>query len=395
MAEQRITIKALTWHRDSSGLFDYEASNHNKSKLKLTEESLIILQQDKIISNPHSNLIPDNSIVLASLYKNNRNFMLSASISDIPKETIREKPWIVIKGIKNSEYLLSEGDVLRLGKVKFVIKEIHGYKQSEIRRSILHSKTLQNGGVGGISKVKVERALQTDLQVLESSNCCRICLLDDNDSENQLISPCCCTGTMGVVHVKCLQRWLDSKVTQNSNRNVKVYTWRSLNCELCKFKYPSKINVNHKEIDLITIEKPKTNYIILENGSEDMKSVHVINIENKREIKLGRGNDSDMRIPDISVSRNHAIIHIKNTGLYIEDLKSKFGTLIRMKKDLCLDGDSVLKIQCGRTMMKITVIKSWSLFGCFTGCSKGKDSDDENQKARDITQDSFPNNIKD
>lgn len=386
----------MTWYRESSGLFDYETSNHYKSKLKLTEESFIILQEDKVFSNPRSNIyqFQDNSLVLASLYKTSRNFMLSATISDIPKETGREKPWIVIKGLKGSEYLLSEGDVLRLGKVKFTIKEIHGFKQSEVRRSILHSKTLHNGGVGGNIKVKVERVLPTELEVPKSGNCCRICLLDDNDTENQLISPCYCTGTMGVVHAKCLQRWLDSKITQNSNRNVKVYTWRSLNCELCKFKYPSKISVNNKTIDLITIEKPKTNYIILESGSEEMKSVHVLNIDDHRSIKLGRGNDSDMRIPDISVSRNHAIIHIKNTGLYIEDLNSKFGTLIRMKKDVCLDGDSSFKIQCGRTMLKISITKSWSLFGCFTGCSKGKDSDDENQRVRDITQDSFPNNIK-
>ena len=46
-------------------------------------------------------------------------------------------------------------------------------------------------------------------------------------------------------------------------------------------------------------------------------------------IKLGRGHECEIRITDISVSRNHA--HIKNVGnsFYIFDNKSKFGTLVK------------------------------------------------------------------
>lgn len=46
-------------------------------------------------------------------------------------------------------------------------------------------------------------------------------------------------------------------------------------------------------------------------------------------IKLGRGHECEIRITDISVSRNHA--QIKNVGnsFYVFDNKSKFGTLIK------------------------------------------------------------------
>ena len=49
-------------------------------------------------------------------------------------------------------------------------------------------------------------------------------------------------------------------------------------------------------------------------------------------IKLGRGYECEIRITDISVSRNHA--QIKNVGnsFYVFDNKSKFGTLIKDKK---------------------------------------------------------------
>lgn len=46
-------------------------------------------------------------------------------------------------------------------------------------------------------------------------------------------------------------------------------------------------------------------------------------------IKLGRGHDCEVRVTDISVSRNHAKIEKVGSDYYIFDNKSKFGTLVR------------------------------------------------------------------
>ncbi|CAH8607694.1 unnamed protein product [Schistosoma rodhaini] len=60
---------------------------------------------------------------------------------------------------------------------------------------------------------------------------CRICL-DENDHNNEtesLLSPCRCKGTVGLVHRKCLEKWL--------------LTSGKPNCELCGYAYimtPSK-----------------------------------------------------------------------------------------------------------------------------------------------------------
>jgi pSer/pThr/pTyr-binding forkhead associated (FHA) protein len=35
-----------------------------------------------------------------------------------------------------------------------------------------------------------------------------------------------------------------------------------------------------------------------------------------------------MRVPEISVSRNHASIYFENGNFFIEDTKSKYGTLV-------------------------------------------------------------------
>ena len=61
-------------------------------------------------------------------------------------------------------------------------------------------------------------------------------------------------------------------------------------------------------------------------------------MENQKQVVLGRGHDSGVRISDISVSRSHAFINNSISGdFYLEDNNSKFGTLTQLKKPLTLD----------------------------------------------------------
>lgn len=55
---------------------------------------------------------------------------------------------------------------------------------------------------------------------------------------------------------------------------------------------------------------------------------------NVSELKLGRSNDTDIRVNDISVSRNHAKLMVQDKKVYLYDNHSKFGTLhlIRSEK---------------------------------------------------------------
>jgi pSer/pThr/pTyr-binding forkhead associated (FHA) protein len=59
-------------------------------------------------------------------------------------------------------------------------------------------------------------------------------------------------------------------------------------------------------------------YIILEALSNEKRNtvgIHAISMNHiKKNIKLGRGHDSDVRISDISISRCHAIIKQKSDG---------------------------------------------------------------------------------
>lgn len=74
--------------------------------------------------------------------------------------------------------------------------------------------------------------------------------------------------------------------------------------------------------------------------------MHVINFSNdKKVVKIGRANDCDTRIIDISVSRHHSMIRkeIDNsqsgpnkTQIWICDDNSKFGTLLHHSKPVQL-----------------------------------------------------------
>ena len=63
------------------------------------------------------------------------------------------------------------------------------------------------------------------------------------------------------------------------------------------------------------------------------RTIHVMSFsEEKTHFNMGRGHESEVRVNDISVSRCHAIIKYKPDGIYIEDNRSKFGTLVLLKQ---------------------------------------------------------------
>jgi pSer/pThr/pTyr-binding forkhead associated (FHA) protein len=52
-------------------------------------------------------------------------------------------------------------------------------------------------------------------------------------------------------------------------------------------------------------------------------------MKDRQYIRVGRGHDADIRVTDISVSRFHAKINMSENGeFFVEDNRSKFGTLI-------------------------------------------------------------------
>jgi pSer/pThr/pTyr-binding forkhead associated (FHA) protein len=115
------------------------------------------------------------------------------------------------------------------------------------------------------------------------------------------------------------------------------------------------------EYSLAEIPTPiANNYIILESSSKGKfytKNIHVlIPGSTKSEFKIGRGHESDIKVPEISVSRTHAKILMKEEGFVLEDNSSRFGTLVLVKDELKeIDCDDGLTVQIGRTIITFCI----------------------------------------
>jgi hypothetical protein len=163
------------------------------------------------------------------------------------------------------------------------------------------------------------------------------------------------------MHLGCLKLWLKQKLSVRELEKMGVsYTIKSFNCELCKEPYPTEVKCNGQNYNLLDYFIPENqNYVILEslNSIKENQyplSLHVMLFLDDVKFYLGRGHDADIRINDISVSRTHSKIYMKNGKFYIEDFNSKFGTLVLAKEAIELTENNSC-IQIGRTLINMEV----------------------------------------
>jgi len=91
----------------------------------------------------------------------------------------------------------------------------------------------------------VSAARSGSSQASQSSvDICRICHCE-NDSQNPLLTPCYCAGSLKYVHQSCLQQWLTASDTSS--------------CELCKFPFIMHTKIKPfnewKSLDMSTVER--------------------------------------------------------------------------------------------------------------------------------------------
>jgi hypothetical protein len=292
-----------------------------------------------------------------------------------------EKIWLALRYIKSTNstkgYRLAEGDVLKLGRMKYRVREIKASNGLKPTGTVNLSDLLLGKSVALEDNEEDEEEDSDEQPKEDGLTPCRICLSDSHDLVNPLICPCKCDGTMKYIHLKCLQHWMRSRLGTRSSENSVSLSWKTLNCELCKMPFPNSLVMNGNVIELIDIPKPPCQYIILETLKRDKNSnrgLHVLSLYNKNTLKIGRGHDSDFRISDISVSRFHATVKYNNGHFYLEDHSSKFGTLIQIKRPIALDATNPLTIQSGRTLVTFTIKRPFTLIpACFRPNSSGFD----------------------
>jgi len=218
------------------------------------------------------------------------------------------------------------------------------------------------------------------VEVNNSKRTCRICYNLEEDST--LIAPCKCSGSMKYIHFRCLQKWLKSKVLIKQTITDYCYTYiiQNIECELCKTTYPDVIKYRNNTYNMREfIKSSYKKYVIIESLTNDKFSnrlLFYINIDSKENLRIGRGNDSDIRISDITVSRFHSIISItKDDTLILQDNNSKFGTLVLLRNPNLNIQEESIYLQIGRSLIEFYVQVPFNLFSCFSEKNKEKSLD--------------------
>ena len=219
---------------------------------------------------------------------------------------------------------------------------------------------------------------------------CRICFCEGNfDGNDPLISPCKCTGSVKYIHLNCFRKWLTSKIVMktSSNNNIYCYTFKSLECEICKSGIPETVEYRGRFISLLDFKDIEPPYIILQTmyqyGSQnrnysDFNVIFVISLKVKNFVIIGRANTSDIRINDVSVSRNHSMISYLDGNFYIDDIRSKFGTLLLIQNNISFLPFKGINIQNGKCHLIFKLIRTfWGCFKCFNNKSYDKMSYEE------------------
>ena len=343
----RLTIKAVTWSRDSHGLYDYESRNITKKLLSTTSSCYLSRAGTEINQISCEAQVPryqvdpsdlsdpvDPSTLLCHIDTDNSNFSISGCSDSL---------WLVARTMKTRHgpgFIMQEGQILKLGRVCF--------KVSMIRTSL-----------EGQDSDRTQDSEDFDIEIPNEREpgMCRICLSNESEANNPLISPCKCSGSMKFIHLMCLRQWLNSRKVSRTTDNCISFTWKSIDCEICKSNIPFSLDRIGKESELLRIEKPKSPFLVLEgvgNDKNSNKGVYIVAVTGNQGISLGRGHDADVRISDISVSRTHAIIRFVEDCFVVEDKNSKFGTLVSAQEKVKISANHNVVVQIGRSVISFS-----------------------------------------
>ena len=207
---------------------------------------------------------------------------------------------------------------------------------------------------------------------------CRICFCEGNfEGSNPLISPCKCSGSVKYIHLNCLRKWLTSKITTkvSSTNDIYCYVYKTLKCEICQSLIPEIAEFRGKFISLLDFKNIDSPYIIMQSMyqynaqnkiSSDLNIIFVISFKSNNHVNIGRANNSNIRLSDVSVSRNHAKIKYSNGELFLEDISSKFGTLILIQNNVLFLPNKTVSIQTGKSHLIFNLRRTClGLFKCY------------------------------
>ncbi|XP_054685379.1 E3 ubiquitin-protein ligase MARCHF7 isoform X8 [Grus americana] len=135
---------------------------------------------------------------------------------------------------------------------------------------------------------KIKESLLLEDSEDEEGDLCRICQMPSASSDNLLIEPCKCTGSLQYVHQECMKKWLQSKI--NSGSSLEAVT----TCELCK----EKLHLNLEDFDIHELYRAHANeqadYEFISSGLYLVVLLHLC--EQRFSDMLGTASEASTRV---------------------------------------------------------------------------------------------------
>ena len=391
-------------------LYDTATKSFKKKESLIIEDSYICLNKDnKILNLKEQSEIDDNSFLFHASINTQFNIEIDNLIVDnniYQKkeifEEIDDNLWYIIQSNRkeiNGNYFLTEGDIIKLGNIKFLVNEINLGNKVESEKK---EDDLENNIAYENINIEAEPYISN---IIEKYKYCRIC------SKTFKFSICECEKE---THFSCFQEYNTKKYFPKNNNNTKKNDPESDNntkndnpesdgtntknnktendqknedntikydptkdnglikfdlkqffCENCQCQYSFRYILQSGESQYsFNFEPPdEDNYIILESLGTDDKIVYVI-ILNKEKIKIGNGDKNDINIEDESIKEEHAVINYdeKKGKIGIESLcEDEFNTCVLVRDEIEINQKEIL-LKAGKNVF---IVSTESLYDSF------------------------------
>ncbi|KAM4623099.1 putative E3 ubiquitin-protein ligase MARCHF10 [Discoglossus pictus] len=132
---------------------------------------------------------------------------------------------------------------LQLAFLTLSMRRSPARRDSERIRVTTHSNEAEKPKADPEKLKMLRDSLLQDDSDEEEGDLCRICLMGGDTTDNHMVAPCHCTGSLKYVHQDCLKRWLTAKIQSGAELDM-VRT-----CEMCKQSVEAQMdgfNVNEQ-----------------------------------------------------------------------------------------------------------------------------------------------------
>jgi hypothetical protein len=383
-SNQSYKINCVTWGKDAHALFDYESEEIVKNIFTLGRGGKIFLDNEKgtttyepdnqeegfFLTGGHSSSSEGCLINFFNEYGSHTR--VTKKIKDeyeFNKENITEVQSMIyyviaqkeLKGIKReykSEYNYKPEiyDIIRFGRVQFIV------------RSMKDKSCSNDGESNDIKSIFLPNDNSNLKQSLNNKVLiCELCEKKETDNINNPIIKICPCKKCPLLHINCFKNEYlkKDKMFYYSNKDymngsLKIVSLINFLCPLCNEPYNPIIKINSRFYNILPYSFDKNIFhIVLESINFVKDGVYCIMViiftfpNKKEEFFLGRGHEATFKISDISISRVHAKIYLKDENIVIDDLGSKFGTLLLARNSIDV-GEMIekkMKIQIGRNVI--------------------------------------------